>query len=49
MEKKRYDVRNYQWKKTVALTPAEGPETAAERTDPWSSITAAAQKESAAC
>ncbi|MCG7414573.1 L-aspartate oxidase, partial [Microbacterium aurum] len=32
-----------------ALTPAEGPETAAERTDPWSSITAAAQKESAAC
>ena len=24
MEKKRYDVRNYQWKKTVALTPVEG-------------------------
>ena len=32
-----------------AVSPAEGPETAAERTDPWSSITAAAQKESAAC
>ncbi|WP_424446829.1 L-aspartate oxidase [Microbacterium sp. CH-015] len=42
-------VRRDETPRIRALTPAEGPETAAERTDPWSSITAAAQKESAAC
>jgi len=42
-------VRRDETPRTRAVSPAEHPEPAAERTDPWSFVAAALQKESAAC
>ncbi len=42
-------VRRDETPRMRAVSPAEHPEPAAERTDPWSFVAPALQKESAAC